>query len=79
MSDWRLPLVRTPKIDLPLRAVSTSIEGRYKIRPGLYVAARFDHLTFSKVTGAVRNDRMGCARHPSRGRRRLLAAAERHR
>ena len=56
MSDWRLPLVRTPAIDLPLRAMSTSIEGRYKISPGLYVAARSDRLTFSKVSGAVRHD-----------------------
>jgi hypothetical protein len=56
VSDWRLPLVRTPTIDMPLRAVSTSVEGRYKIRPGLYVAARSDHLTFSQVTGALRND-----------------------
>jgi hypothetical protein len=56
VSDWRLPLVRTPAIDMPLRAVSTSVEGRYKIRPGLYVAARSDHLTFSKVTGALRHD-----------------------
>ena len=56
VSDWRLPLLRTPTIDMPLRAVSTSVEGRYKIRPGLYVAARSDHLTFSQVTGALRND-----------------------
>jgi hypothetical protein len=56
VSDWRLPLVRTPAIDLPLRAVSTSIEGRYKISPGLYVAARSDRLTFSEVSGALRDD-----------------------
>jgi hypothetical protein len=56
VSDWRLPLVRTPTIDLPLRAVSTSIEGRYKISPGLYVAARSDRLTFSEVSGALRAD-----------------------
>jgi len=56
VSDWRLPLVRTPAIDMPLRAVSTSVEGRYKIRPGLYVAARSDHLTFSTVTGVLRHD-----------------------
>jgi hypothetical protein len=56
VSDWRLPLLRTPEIDLPLRAVSNSIEGRYKIRPGLYAAARFDRLTFSQVSGALRRD-----------------------
>ena len=56
VSDWRLPLVRTPEIDLPLRAVANSVEGRYKIRPGLYAAARFDRLTFSQVSGALRQD-----------------------
>ena len=51
LSDWTLPIVRPPVLDLPLRAFSTSIEGRYKIRPGLYAAARVDHLGFSEVTG----------------------------
>jgi hypothetical protein len=50
-SDWRLPVVRTPALPQPLGALSTSIEGRYKLRPGLYAAARFDHLGFSKVVG----------------------------
>ena len=54
VSDWRLPLVRTPEIRLPLRATSMLVEGRYKIRPGLYAAARFDHLGFSEVTGTAR-------------------------
>jgi hypothetical protein len=35
---------------VPLSAISTSIEGRYKVRPEWYVAARFDHLGFSDVT-----------------------------
>jgi len=51
VSAWRLPIVGAPATALPLRAVATSIEGRYKIRPGLYAAARFDHLGFSDVTG----------------------------
>ena len=51
VSAWRLPLVGAPAIALPLRAVATSIEGRYKIRPGLYAAARFDHLGFGNVAG----------------------------
>jgi hypothetical protein len=57
VSDWQIPRLLTPVIDRPLRAVSSSIEGRYKIRPGLYAAARFDHLTFSTVTGLSREDR----------------------
>jgi hypothetical protein len=51
VSDWQLPIVRTPALMLPLRAVSTSIEGRYKIKPGLFAAARVDHLGFSDVAG----------------------------
>jgi len=53
ISDWRLPLVSPPMLDLPLRAVSTSVEGRYKIVPGVYVAARVDHLGFSEITGTA--------------------------
>src|SRR6266550_8019469 len=56
VSDWTLPIVRTPALELPLRAVSTSVEGRYKIRPGLYAAARFDHLGFSEIMGTARTD-----------------------
>jgi hypothetical protein len=50
-SQWMLPAVGSPAIDGPLRALGTSIEGRYKIRPGLYAAARLDHLGFSDVDG----------------------------
>ena len=53
VSGWRLPIVNAPVLDLPLRAYSTSFEGRYKIMPGWYAAARFDHLTFSDVTGTT--------------------------
>jgi hypothetical protein len=54
LSQWKLPLVRTPFIPSPLESAGTSIEGRYKIRPGLYAAARLDHLGFSEVTGTQR-------------------------
>ena len=50
-SAWRLPAVRTPALPQPLRALSTAVEGRYKLRPGLYAAARLDHLGFSEVVG----------------------------
>lgn len=56
LSDWRIPLVRAPQIRLPLRAASASLEGRYKIRPGLYAAARIDRLGFSQITGSTRTD-----------------------
>jgi hypothetical protein len=51
VSSWRLPIVHSPALTLPLRAVATSIEGRYTIRPGFYAAARFDHLGFSELIG----------------------------
>ena len=54
---WSGPDVRSasryPGGRLPLRAVATSTEGRYKLRPGLYAAARLDHLGFSDVTTAL--------------------------
>ena len=43
-SRWILPT-----IDAPLRALAGSIEGRYKISPRFYAAARLDHLGFSEI------------------------------
>jgi hypothetical protein len=51
VSDWRVPEV--PGITGPLRAWSTSLEGRYKIRPGLFAAARLEHLAFSEIAGTA--------------------------
>src|SRR5262252_5230331 len=51
-SQWKLPALGAPVIDRPLTAMSTYVEGRYKLRPGLYVAGRFDHLGFSDVVGS---------------------------
>lgn len=53
VSDWRVPVVKAPVIADPLRAVSTSVEGRYKIMPGLYAAARVDRLGFSDLVGST--------------------------
>jgi hypothetical protein len=53
LSEWKLPAVQAPFIDVPLRALATYVEGRYKIRPGLYAAARLDHLGFNEITGSV--------------------------
>lgn len=57
VSDWRVPVLGTPALDLPLRAVATSVEGRYRLRPGLYTALRVDHLGFSEITGTGGPDR----------------------
>jgi hypothetical protein len=56
VSDWTLPVAGAPAIDLPLRAIATSVEGRYKLHPRLYVAGRFDSLGFSRVSGTTRAD-----------------------
>ncbi|HEV3139495.1 MAG TPA: hypothetical protein VGY57_03210 [Vicinamibacterales bacterium] len=53
VSRWRLPIVDAVAVDLPIDAVSTSVEGRYKIVPGLYVAARVDRLVFSDIVGTT--------------------------
>jgi hypothetical protein len=51
VSDWRVPMAHDE--DDTLRATALTVEGRYKIVPGLYVAARGDHLGFSRVTGVT--------------------------
>lgn len=51
-SQWTMPSLGSPAISGPLRAVATSVEGRYKIRPGFYVAARADHLGFGEIAGS---------------------------
>jgi hypothetical protein len=52
-SQWKLPGLGMPVISEPLTAQSTYVEGRYKVRPGLYVAARVDHLGFNDVVGTA--------------------------
>ena len=53
VSRWTLPVARTSSGEVSLLAVATSVEGRYKIRPGLYAAARYDRLGFNDVTGST--------------------------
>jgi hypothetical protein len=50
-SQWTIPLLAAPITAMPLRSVGTMIEARYKIRPGLYTAARIDYLGFSRIAG----------------------------
>ena len=52
VSTWTIP-ISGASIEVPLRAFTTSVEGRYKIRPGLYAAARVDHLGFSEIDGSA--------------------------
>jgi hypothetical protein len=57
VSRWRLPMALPPPnqlaLETPLSAVSASAEGRYKLRPDFYVAARYDYLGFSELTGTT--------------------------
>ena len=57
VSQWRLPIAPPPPnltaLQTPLNAVSTSAEGRYKLRPDFYVAARYDYLGFSELAGTT--------------------------
>jgi hypothetical protein len=48
-STWTLPTIHEPLV-----ATGGWIEGRYKIHPRLYAAARFDHLGFSTIAGTTR-------------------------
>jgi hypothetical protein len=52
-SDWRLPAVATPAIDRPVGARGWYVEGRYRLTPRLFVAARGDRLTFSSLQGTL--------------------------
>ena len=48
-STWTLPTIHEPLV-----ATGGWIEGRYKIHPRFYAAARVDHLAFSTITGTTR-------------------------
>lgn len=51
-STWAMPQFGRLQLAAPLVAISSLIEGRYKIAPGLYVAMRGDRLDFSTLRGA---------------------------
>jgi hypothetical protein len=53
LSRWSVPAVQAPELTGALRAWSGFVEGRYKIRPRLYAAARVDTLRFNDVKGTL--------------------------
>jgi hypothetical protein len=53
LSRWALPPVYAPVVKNDLRAWATFVEARYKVRPGLFVAGRVDHLGFSRISGTL--------------------------
>ena len=56
LSQWDVPAIASPFLDVPLRALALSVEGRYTIFPGMYAAARAEHLGFNDVRGTTRVD-----------------------
>lgn len=52
-SSWSLPVVDAPHVTGRLEAVGAWVEGRYRVTPRVYVAARADHLGFSKLAGTL--------------------------
>jgi hypothetical protein len=50
-STWRMPRFGALQLAEPLIAISSLIEGRYKVKPGFYVAMRGERLDFSQVRG----------------------------
>ena len=52
-SRWTLPALDATRIEEPLDALGLFAEARYKLRPGLYVAARAERLAFSEIASAA--------------------------
>jgi hypothetical protein len=55
-SRWRLPSPATPALPPWVSATAWWVEGRYRVAPGVDVAARGERLGFSRVTGSNRTD-----------------------
>ena len=51
-SRWTLPLLQLGH-DQTLDATGIWVEGRYRLTPRVFVAARVDHLGFSRITGTL--------------------------
>jgi hypothetical protein len=52
LSRWSVPPIDEPLVPSALRAWAVFVEARRKIRPGLFAAARFDHVGFSRLTAS---------------------------
>jgi hypothetical protein len=52
-TEWRIPSFAAPRIEEPLGAWAGLIEGRYRVLPRLYVAARIDWVDFSSLQGTL--------------------------
>jgi len=52
VTRWAVPRVQEPFVASPLESWGSFVEVRRKLRPGLFAAARYDHVGFSDVTGS---------------------------
>lgn len=52
-SRWTLPALDATRIEEPLDALGAFLEARYKLRPGLHLAARVERLGFSEIPSAA--------------------------
>jgi len=52
-SRWQLPLTAEPLGHGRLGAFAGSVEGRFTVLPGMYLAARGEHLAFSRISGQL--------------------------
>jgi hypothetical protein len=53
LSRWSLPAVDETRITSPLDAAGVYAEARYKVRPGIYAAARLEHLGFDEKSSRL--------------------------
>jgi predicted porin len=52
-SRWTLPLTQPSHTRQDVKALGAWIEGRYKLTPRIFVAARADRLGYSRITGTL--------------------------
>lgn len=56
LSRRTVPAFEVPYLSEPLWARWTGVEARYKLRPGLYLAARAERLSFNRVTAGTERE-----------------------
>jgi hypothetical protein len=56
-SRWQMPFLSPPREGDRVSALATWIEGRYRLTPRVYVAARLDRLGFSTITDTASESR----------------------
>ncbi len=73
---WRLPAIGASPIEEALRSTGISVEGRYRLAPGVTAAARVDRLSFSQLRGSYAGAAVGRPGHAHRRWRGLVGDAQ---